>query len=509
MPTTADTIFTVSIDSVRVIDAQFRTIPIDVGSTDVEITVINTERSSSSDCPDTFAPVCASDGNTYYNSCYAEIAGVDVYTSGTCFGDCIDPDQMTTEPCGASSIDQVCGCNGKTYINQCQAEAAGILSYTTGPCNSDSDCVDISSIVSSGFVKRDVETGEITNNCSPSLVEPVCGCNGVTYQNSCYAEVNGLTSYTPGSCSDLCIDPAQINPTATCLTTYDPVCGCNDVTYNNACYAEAAGVQTFTPGVCATGGGGGTTAVIDPWCQFATPVFCGDILFNQTNAGEDNDFSTYSVLPGYTLLAPDKIYNLNKTTTGDLQITLEITTPGLDLDLFLYQGDCNNYQAIAGSWSNNQVTSIETIIVDDAPLGNYYIVVDGQYPASVGDFRLDISCGYLDCSNAIDLECGHPHNYTNAYGEDNISVYSCDGANAYNNSGPEIVHTVTTTATGQLDITLSNLNANLNMYLLSACDNNECIDNSTNAGTWNEQISAYVPAGTYYIVVDGLSLIHI
>jgi Kazal-type serine protease inhibitor domain len=43
-----------------------------------------------------------------------------------------------------------------------------------------------------------------------------------------------------------------------CLDVYRPVCGCNGVTYSNACYANIAGVKSYTEGTCEGGGGGGT-----------------------------------------------------------------------------------------------------------------------------------------------------------------------------------------------------------------------------------------------------------
>ncbi len=31
--------------------------------------------------------------------------------------------------------------------------------------------------------------------------DPVCGCNGKTYPNDCYASAHGITSFTQGACT--------------------------------------------------------------------------------------------------------------------------------------------------------------------------------------------------------------------------------------------------------------------------------------------------------------------
>jgi len=43
--------------------------------------------------------------------------------------------------------------------------------------------------------------GPVNTNCvCPLLINYVCGCNNQTYDNSCYAECDGITNYTMGRC---------------------------------------------------------------------------------------------------------------------------------------------------------------------------------------------------------------------------------------------------------------------------------------------------------------------
>lgn len=107
--------------------------------------------------------------------------------------------------------------------------------------------------------------------CSADYI-PVCGCDGITYANSCIANSEGVSVASPGVCEgelthcwddsmcvtdeycklDSCGAESGLCETKPMICTYDysPVCGCDSRTYGNACGAAGAGVNIDYVGEC-------------------------------------------------------------------------------------------------------------------------------------------------------------------------------------------------------------------------------------------------------------------
>jgi hypothetical protein len=71
----------------------------------------------------------------------------------------------------------------------------------------------------------------------------------IDYSSSFYGTLEDCLS----NCAsvDTCIDSTLINNAVDCIAIYEPVCGCDSVTYNNSCEAiYYHGIASFSPGPC-------------------------------------------------------------------------------------------------------------------------------------------------------------------------------------------------------------------------------------------------------------------
>ncbi len=116
---------------------------------------------SATACPEIWLPVCGTDGNTYGNSCFAGLAGVNILHEGEC--------ENQPKQCYSNG-----DCDGS---NEYCAKSPGECETGTGVCTS-------------------------KPTICYFLYAPVCGCDGVTYSNDCIAAGAGVNILHDGECEN-------------------------------------------------------------------------------------------------------------------------------------------------------------------------------------------------------------------------------------------------------------------------------------------------------------------
>jgi hypothetical protein len=177
-------------------------------------------------CPDVSAPVCGCDSHTYGNECEAAAVGVNVASEGECpppactgnddceadeyceriVGDCAASGVCAPVPWPCSDIqDPVCGCDGSTHRNACYAAAADVGIASDHECGA-IVCADDDGCAGETHCKKDVGDCGGTGVCAPvpwpcsDIQDPVCGCDGSTHRNACYAAAAGIDVASLGEC---------------------------------------------------------------------------------------------------------------------------------------------------------------------------------------------------------------------------------------------------------------------------------------------------------------------
>ncbi|XP_072831808.1 agrin isoform X3 [Vicugna pacos] len=246
-----------------------------------------------STCPSVVAPVCGSDASTYSNECELQRAQCsqqrrirllrrgpcgtrDPCSSVTCsFGstcarsaDGLTATCLCPATCQGTPEGPVCGSDGTDYPSECQllrracARQEDIFKKFDGPCDPCQGALnDLSRVCRVNPRTRHPEMLLRPESCPPRRA-PVCGDDGVTYDNDCVMGRTGATrglllqKVRSGQCQprDQCPEACRFNAVClsrrghprcscdrvTCDGAYRPVCAHDGHTYDNDCWRQQA-----------------------------------------------------------------------------------------------------------------------------------------------------------------------------------------------------------------------------------------------------------------------------
>lgn len=192
-------------------------------------------------------------------------------------------------------------------------------------------------------------------------------------------------------------------------------------------------------------------------------------------------------------------YVTNATSNS---VRLNCSTPGTYYDW--------SYRAPGGNW------------VEVPSSSSNYVDITGLLPGVTYQFIVAVRCNNYwsywspicycttlsgtpyNCNNAMAVSCGNSYAGNNAMSGYNYSSYTYNGQTTAE-SGPEAVYKFTVAANSGFTINLTGLSGDLDLFLLNSCNgNNAVVAQSGHSNASNESITVNnLPAGTYYIVVDG------
>jgi hypothetical protein len=385
-----------------------------------------------------------------------------------------------------------------------------------------------------------------SNNCPIGVCQAIfsngCGCDGVFYDSPCKAEC-AFVSYTTNSCSTPC-NPDLCDKNNWLYKVVDSLLKQNYVidnllmsgNYINIEYSKKnsniADLPVFESTFncqgkllqhCGTSFGGRVCDFFMPFTQDPFPgnpfkidtivkslssweefscdgLRCGSVRYGNTANGSNTNkqyLCSYNLMDGKEI-----IYEFIKK--ANQSAVFHLSEVKSDLDLFLLS---KNDPDFCVKYSSKNGVSYDNIYLEaSAPPGIYYVVVDGFDPDD-SPYKIQVQCdkpaGSLDYTKAKDIICGIPEFGNTITGFPKNQFYGSGSPTYY--EGKEIIYKFISTIDGGLEVILSGLTKDLDLFLI---DQNGNVlnprESSIQALLEEEEIllGSVEKGKVYYIIID-------